>query len=61
MSPTWSQETDVVPFISGGPAAIAGARHRAPGQNPFPSPEKELYLHNWVPFSFCVLEWAWRQ
>lgn len=45
--------------VSGGPAAMGAARHQ--GQNPIPSPEKELYLHNWVPFSLCVLKWAFRK
>lgn len=38
---------------------MGAARHQ--GQNPIPSPEKELYLHNWVPFSLCVLKWAFRK
>lgn len=43
-------------FASGGPPAITGSLAPSPGQYPFPSPEKECHLHNWVPCSFCALK-----
>ena len=39
-----------------------GSLTPGPVLDPFPAPKKELYLHNWVPFSFCVLKRAfWKQ
>lgn len=53
---------DIVLLISGERRAAMGSLTPGPGLDPFPAPEKELYLHNWVPFSLCVLKWAfWKQ
>lgn len=55
-------QTGFVLILSGGPRAITGSSTSSPRPEPPPFHREGTLLHNWVPFSFCVLKWAfWKQ